>query len=338
MVFSPETHVSDTFAPAARATLSTVVRAARTHRRKILAVGGTAAVALIIGLNYHLVAASMSAASSASPFWLGAALVCALLTIPAAAMCTVGASGRELCLARTSAVELAGNFVNRVAPVGIGRAMLSVKYLTRHGLTAERAVSTVAIGSVAGVIAHITATVGAWSLARNEGAKLPHLFNPQSILVMGAVLAFATLAVSVLMRRKPELASSTKQRGRDLVSDVARLRNDRRSTARLIIGALAVRLMFVACFMASLRAAGIVVHPAVAALAFLAGSALADVAPTPGGLGAAEVALAASVVAVGVQPPLAFAGVLIYRLATYWMLSVAGYVTWLSIRRRGIVA
>lgn len=317
--------------------MKTVVRAFRTHYRKLLAVGGSLAVAAMLFLNFDMVTQSLSAAAHASPFWLAAAVITAALTVPASAICTVGASGREICVARTSAVELSANFVNRIAPAGIGRAMLSVKYLTKQGLTPERAVSAVAIGSIAGVITHVLATLTAWSMARHNGAHLPQLINPRTILIIAGIIVVALVAVTVLAKVRPQLADSARARGRALVTDVSLLFSDPRSTTRLLGGSLAVRLMYVACFVVSLRAAGIVLDPAVAALAFFAGSAVADVAPSPGGLGAAEVALAGAVVAVGVDAHLAVAGVMIYRLASYWMLSIAGYVSWLTLRRKGLL-
>jgi len=119
--------------------------------------------------------------------------------------------------------------------------------------------------------------------------------------------------------------------------DLSGLATDPVATIRLVGGACAVHLGYLLCLVVSLRAAGIDLNPAVAALAYFAGSAVADLAPTPGGLGAAEVALAGAVATLGVQTDRAVAGVLIYRLATYWLLSIAGYVSWMAIRHKGIL-
>ncbi|MBV0922859.1 flippase-like domain-containing protein [Halomicroarcula limicola] len=55
--------------------------------------------------------------------------------------------------------------------------------------------------------------------------------------------------------------------------------------------------------------------PAAGVLAFL---------PTPGGLGTTEVGLTGALVVVGVPPELAAAGVVVFRLATYWLVVAVG--------------
>jgi undecaprenyl-diphosphatase len=335
---SPPVHFDATGTPVTRDFIDLVARTLRAHYRKVLAVAAGIAVIALLAVNRAMVLDSLSAASSASPWWLAAAIGTAVLTVPASALCTVGASGRDLPLGRTTAVELAGTFLNRIAPAGIGRATLSIRYQTRHGITPERAVSTVAIGSIAGGIAHFSAALGAWALAAHTGATMPKIINTHVIMLAGLVLCVALSAGLVLFRVRPHLAGSIQHRSRALARDVGGLRSDARSSSRLLGGAFAVHLTYAVCFVVSLRAAGINVDPMVAALAYFAGSTVASMAPSPAGLGAAEVALAGAVVTIGVQPDLAVAGVLIYRLATYWMLSLAGYVSWMTLRRRGILA
>lgn len=338
IVLSPESHFDVPAATAPRASMDTVLAAVRTHHRRILAVAAAIAGIALLVFNRAMIAKSISAAASANPGWLAAAAATALLTVPCSAMCVVGASGRELPLGRTFAVELAGSFLNRIAPGGLGRAMLSVRYLTRHGLTPERAVSTVAIGSAVGVVAHIVAVTTAWSFASQSGGQMPSFVNPRILVAAAAVVTVAAVIGTGVLRARPHLADAARRRGADLIKDIIGLASDGRSSTRLIVGALAVRVMYVACFLVSLQAAGVTVDPALAALAYFAGTAIASAAPSPGGLGAAEVALAGTVMAIGVPADLAVAGVLIYRLATYWMLSLAGYVSWTTLRRRGIVS
>ena len=62
-------------------------------------------------------------------------------------------------------------------------------------------------------------------------------------------------------------------------------------------------------------------------------SALAAVAPTPGGLGAIEAALVAGLTGVGMSSGLAVSAVLLYRLATYWLPVVPGWLSWRLLQR-----
>ena len=65
--------------------------------------------------------------------------------------------------------------------------------------------------------------------------------------------------------------------------------------------------------------------------------ALAAAAPTPGGLGAIEAALVAGLTGVGMQPGPAVSAVLLYRLATYWLPVLPGWLCWRSLQHRGYV-
>ncbi len=62
---------------------------------------------------------------------------------------------------------------------------------------------------------------------------------------------------------------------------------------------------------------------------FLVGSAVAQAAPTPGGLGAMEAALISGLVAAGLDTAIAVPAVFLYRLFTFWMPILPG---WLSFR------
>ena len=66
---------------------------------------------------------------------------------------------------------------------------------------------------------------------------------------------------------------------------------------------------------------------------YLGAAALAAIAPTPGGLGAIEAALVAGLTGVGMSSGLAVSAVLLYRLATYWLPVVPGWLSWRLLQR-----
>jgi len=69
--------------------------------------------------------------------------------------------------------------------------------------------------------------------------------------------------------------------------------------------------------------------------AYLTAAAIGAVSPTPGGLGAVEAALVAGLIGLGVPPGPAIAGVLSFRLITYWLPVIPGVVAFRVLRRRG---
>ena len=70
---------------------------------------------------------------------------------------------------------------------------------------------------------------------------------------------------------------------------------------------------------------------------YLGAATIAAVAPTPGGLGAIEAALIAGLTGIGVASGPAVSAVLTYRLATYWLPVVPGWLSWRYLQRRGHV-
>ena len=70
---------------------------------------------------------------------------------------------------------------------------------------------------------------------------------------------------------------------------------------------------------------------------YLGSSLIAAAAPTPGGLGAMEAALVAGFTAVGLDGAIAVATVLSYRLATYWLPILPGWICFRALERRNYI-
>ena len=84
----------------------------------------------------------------------------------------------------------------------------------------------------------------------------------------------------------------------------------------------------------SLLAVGSRVDPVLVLLAFVAGSALAMIPITPGGLGFVEAGLTGVLTLAGVTPDHAVLATLLYRLFSYWLPLPAGLVASILFRRR----
>ena len=66
---------------------------------------------------------------------------------------------------------------------------------------------------------------------------------------------------------------------------------------------------------------------------YLAASAVAAAAPTPGGLGALEAAAIAGLVAAGMPNDIAVPSVFLFRLATFWLPILPGWVAFQYMER-----
>ena len=70
---------------------------------------------------------------------------------------------------------------------------------------------------------------------------------------------------------------------------------------------------------------------------YLGSSVIAAAAPTPGGLGAMEAALVAGLTGVGMESGIAVAAVLSYRLLTYWLPVLPGWLSFHVLERRELI-
>jgi len=70
---------------------------------------------------------------------------------------------------------------------------------------------------------------------------------------------------------------------------------------------------------------------------YLAGSAIGQAAPTPGGLGAVEAALIAGLISVGLDKEVAVPAVLLFRLCTFWLPILPAWAVFTRLTRRHLI-
>jgi uncharacterized membrane protein YbhN (UPF0104 family) len=177
-----------------------------------------------------------------------------------------------------------------------------------------------------------------------------------SVAVPGGVLAVAALALLGAAARRPRLrgalerpAAWTLRRGSALFrrpadhpSQTVRAWAERLGSLHLppsgwitVTGlALANWLTDAAVLAASIHAAGAAVPWHVLLLVYGSGIAAQSLNITPGGLGVAEGTLALALVAAGLKTSQALASALLYRLASFWLVAVAGWLVFLWLRHR----
>jgi undecaprenyl-diphosphatase len=107
--------------------------------------------------------------------------------------------------------------------------------------------------------------------------------------------------------------------------------------AALFGGSTLVTLAYIAALAASVAAFNGDVSIAEVGAVYLGASLIAAAAPTPGGLGAMEAALVAGFTGVGMESGVAVAAVLSYRLVTYWLPILPGWISFRGLDRRGLI-
>jgi glycosyltransferase 2 family protein len=289
-------------------------------------------VAGVLYLTQHsaLLAVAGRAATHAQSTWSMVALILALSAFPMAALTLGAAANQPLPLLRTTQVELAGTFVNRIAPNGIGRAVVSGRFLVTRGLRSDQAAAAVAATVVAGLIVHTGGIVLTTSL---DGVRsmhhLPTLMRPvalaTAVLVALAVAGWAAIRRSDRDGRFGLWPRSVARQLMGLLRDPVR-------AGRVLAGVLTATILTVLAFWASMNA----VMPTAllpAATIYLIGTAVSNIAPAPGGIGVTEAALTTGLVMSGMPAAPSLAGVLIFRLVSFWLPTLLGGISWLWLWR-----
>ena len=308
---------------------------ARIRARTLLALASAALAIHLLLPQVGELQQTIALLRSARWDWLVAAALASMLTYVMAAIALLGAVGQTLAFGRTLAVQLASSFANRLVPGGFGGMGTNARYLQRSGIDGHVAIGAVATTVAAGVLVHVLGLVISIVLFGGTGG-----FPERNPLPEGWELLVAVVVVSVVLgivlwsplgrRRMVEPAREA------ITALVAVLRRPSRAI-RLIGGSVGVTAAYALALAASLAAFGAHAPMIGVITVYLAGSAVGSASPTPGGLGAVEAALVAGLTAVGVQPAPAVAGVLAFRMLTFWLPIPPALFAFRQLQRRQVL-
>jgi len=121
---------------------------------------------------------------------------------------------------------------------------------------------------------------------------------------------------------------------RESWASIAEVARQPTKLALLFGGSVLVTCLNLAVLVFALRAFGVAPAISTVAVVYLAGSAIGGAAPTPGGLGATEAALVAGLTATQVAEAPALAAVLLFRVLTFWLPVVPGWIAFMALQRR----
>ncbi|MET7479584.1 lysylphosphatidylglycerol synthase domain-containing protein [Streptomyces sp. NPDC005648] len=252
------------------------------------------------------------AAGSAAATWVGAALS------------QQGAVLRRLPRGRLLAAQFAATAAGHLLPAGVGAGAVNLRFLTRCGLPAGRAVAALAVKAAAGVVVR-------GALIAVLASLCPGVLRVPRVSVGGVAgvvaVALVLAGVPVWRRCRPALAV--------VAADIRVLHGRPARAAALWGGSFAFVALHALVLVAVTRAVSLPLAPARVALLYLAASGAAALLPTPGGLGSLDAALAFALTTAGAPGAAAASVVLGYRLLTVWLPLLPGLVVLGVLVRRG---
>ncbi|MFI5861962.1 YbhN family protein [Streptomyces sp. NPDC051546] len=266
--------------------------------------------------------------------WVGVALAFSALTYFAAAMSLLGFVPERVPFLRTVLAQVAGSFVKLVAPAAVGGVALNTRFLQRAGIRPGLAVASVGASQLFGLASHILLLLSFGYLTGTE--KTPEMTPSRTVIAGLLTVAVLVLVVTAV----PFLRKFVATRVRALFAGVVpRMLDVLQRPQKLLTGIGGMLLLtgcFVMCLDASIRAfgGGEDISYASIAVVFLAGNALGSAAPTPGGIGAVEGALTLGLVAAGLDGQVAFSAVLLFRVVTFWLPVLPGWISFNFLTRK----
>jgi glycosyltransferase 2 family protein len=273
------------------------------------------------------------AATRANWWWLVPIFAGAAATFFAAALSLLGSVPQPIPYLATVRMQVASAFVGRIAPANTGTLAVGVRFLQRSGVDTAAAGAAVGLNALVGLVVHLSlmAAFVAWAGARGPGFSLPDTNIWLVVIAIGGAVSGLVVGLVPALRRRvlPPLVGYLRTAGSSLADVVT----DPLRVLALLGGALGITFAFILTLMAAVAAfGGGVSFPEIGA-AYLIAAAIGSATPTPGGLGAVEAALVAALSGYGMADSAAVSSVLTFRLATYWVPMIPGWIMFQQMQR-----
>jgi undecaprenyl-diphosphatase len=267
--------------------------------------------------------------------WFPVILAFSAITYVGATWALQGSVPDRLSFSPTLRTQVASSFLNRITPAKVGGMAANVRYLQKSGIDTAVAVTAVGISNVGGVIVHI-ALLLIFLVATGSTADLPvELPSGEAVLVgLVVVLTLAGLVMITPWGRQVFLKGVWPIL-RKAGGGIAQIGTDPVKLLLVFGGSFVTTTAYIFALWYSIEAFGGGIGFVTVATVYLAGSAVAQAAPTPGGIGAAEAVLIAGLTAFGLASAVAVPAVFLYRIATFWIPILPGWAFFQRLQHEG---
>jgi len=226
-------------------------------------------------------------------------------------------------------VQLATALTARIAPIGVGTMGFNAYFLNRHKHSLPESLAVVAVNNGLGVIGHLV-MLGIIATT----APLPDTFH---LHLTWDILYWVLLAVAIIVivfTFADRWRKATAKTLRDLGQAIAGYRHSQRQLALAFIMASCLSVVYVMTLWACSQALGIMLPFNKIFLIYTFSLFTGALTATPGGLVGVEAGLVTAFVAYGVESQTALAIALLYRLITYWIPLLPGFIAFRIVQHR----
>ena len=268
--------------------------------------------------------------------WVVIALILAQSAFVGSGISVRGAVPAPLPLLPCVVLQSAIKFINLTVPSSAGRIGMNLRFLQQMGVPRAQALVAGAVDDASETLVQIGLLllalpfVGAKVDAGQFGGA-----GPDTRLV--AAIAVALVVSGLVVAFVPKVHAKVVPELRSAATGLWAVARDRRKRLELFGGNVGSELSYSIALGATCLAYG--THLNVAQLVFVNTSAavLSGLIPVPGGIGAAEAAISAALITMGVDESTAFAIALTQRLSTFYLPPIWGYFSLKWLIRKGYV-
>ena len=288
--------------------------------------------------------------------WLAVALALSPVVPVAQAVATIGASFRPLRFGPVLMLEYAIQFIALALPSSAARLALDIRFFGRNGIEGGAAISIGVIASVCGFVVQVLlilvitlSGLASLDLSGSVATSTASPSDPSSsegypLLILTAALVVAGVIVTLAVPKYRTAVTGALPRYRAMLrsqaSSALTALRVLRSPARvgmIFAGNLGAQLLQAVILGLCLQAFGHHATMAQLLLVNTVASLFAGFMPVPGGMGVAEAAYTAGLVALGVPSAAAMSTAIAFRVVTYFLPPVWGAVAMRWLRQHSFI-
>lgn len=286
--------------------------------------------------NWPVILAGVGELRGADREWLVAAVVVTGVCWVPVCLLRQGTVMERLPTGRLLASQIAAGSANHLLPAGLGAHVVTLRFLQGRGIPTARACAALALYSLAQPIGRYTLLLTLMALHPHAiplGGPLPARHGLLALLILVGALTL----VALVLWSVPPLRGFVREFLRTALTDARALHTRPARVLALWTGALAFPACQALVMVTVARALQMPVSTVGIVIAYLAGSIVAGIVPTPGGIGSVEAALLITLVGAGSPVAVATAAVLGFRIVTVWLPLLPGALVLAVLVRRKVL-
>ena len=234
----------------------------------------------------------------------------------------------------TTIEQFAIGFVNIAVPSAAGRVATNARFFQKFGISAVTSTTTGAITGFVGFVAQailvvLTIVIGAGSI---DLSQLQGGGGAIRLLVMAVIAFVIAFVVMFAVPSWRHWAENKLRKPMAQISDALQTVKNPKTALTALGSSMGTEILYGAGFAMCVLAMGGSISLGEAVFINVTVSLFAGLMPVPGGVGVSEAGMTAGLAAIGVPSDIAVGAVLVYRLISYYLPPLWGYVSlrWLT--------